>query len=96
MHWTEQARGNIINALRARSSTPAYTGATDEASVMALLIEERRRELWLEGQHLFDTIRFNITLQPATGTNFPKGGVYGNTKCLPLPNVERLNNPNLG
>ncbi|HEU0302883.1 MAG TPA: RagB/SusD family nutrient uptake outer membrane protein [Longimicrobium sp.] len=87
---------NIINALRARSATPAYTGPTDAASVMALLIEERRRELWLEGQHLYDTIRFDITLQPATGTTFPKGGIYGNTKCLPLPNVERLNNPNLG
>lgn len=87
---------SIINALRARSSTPAYTGPTDAASVMALLIEERRRELWLEGQHLYDTIRFNLTLQPATGTSFPKGGLYGNTKCLPLPNVERLNNPNLG
>jgi starch-binding outer membrane protein, SusD/RagB family len=86
----------IINALRARSSTPAYTGPTDATSVMALLIEERRRELWLEGQHLYDTIRFGIVLQPATGTNFSKGGTYGSTKCLPLPNVERLNNPNLG
>jgi starch-binding outer membrane protein, SusD/RagB family len=87
---------NIINALRARSSTPAYTGATDATSVMALLIEERRRELFLEGQHLYDAIRFNFALDPATGTNFPKGGTYGSTKCLPLPNVERLNNPNLG
>jgi hypothetical protein len=85
-----------INALRARSSTPAYTGPTDAASVTALLIDERRRELFLEGQHLYDTIRFNITLQPASGTTFPKGGAYGTTKCLPLPNVERLNNPNIG
>lgn len=87
---------NIINALRARSSTPAYTGATDQASVLALLIEERRRELWLEGQHLYDTIRFNLTLSPTTGSTFSKGGTYGTTKCLPLPNVERLNNPNIG
>lgn len=86
---------NIINALRARSSTPAYSGPTDAASVMTLLIEERRRELWLEGQHLYDTIRFNLALTPASGTNFPKGGTYGTTKCLPLPNVERLNNPNI-
>lgn len=87
---------NTINTLRARSSTPAYTGPQDAASVMALLIEERRRELWLEGQHLYDTIRFNLTLTPTSGTNFPKGGTYGTTKCLPLPNVERLNNPNIG
>lgn len=87
---------NIINALRARSSTPAYTGATGAASVLALLIEERRRELFLEGHHLYDAIRFNFTLDPATGASFPKGGTYGTTRCLPLPNVERLNNPNLG
>ena len=87
---------DIINALRARSATPAYTGPTDAASVMALLVEERRRELFLEGHHLYDTIRFNLTLEPATGATFPKGGTYGNTRCLPLPNVERLNNPNLG
>jgi hypothetical protein len=87
---------NTMNLLRARSATPGYTGATDAASVMALLIEERRRELWMEGQHLYDTIRFNINLTPTSGTNFPKGGTYGTTKCLPLPNVERLNNPNIG
>jgi starch-binding outer membrane protein, SusD/RagB family len=86
----------LINNLRDRSGTPHYTGPTDAASVMALLIEERRRELFLEGQHLYDTIRFSIALDPATGTSFPKGGTYGTTKCLPLPNVERLNNPNLG
>jgi starch-binding outer membrane protein, SusD/RagB family len=87
---------NTINALRARSGTPAYTGPTDAASVMNLLIQERRRELWLEGQHLYDLIRFNLTPTPAPGTSFPKGGQYGTTRCLPLPNVERLNNPNIG
>ncbi|HEX5725179.1 MAG TPA: RagB/SusD family nutrient uptake outer membrane protein [Longimicrobiaceae bacterium] len=86
----------IINALRARSSTPAYTGGTSAAEVMALLIDERRRELFLEGHHLYDSIRFNLSLQPATGTVFSKGGTYGSTKCMPLPDIERLNNPNIG
>lgn len=85
----------IIDALRARAGLPAYSGARDAASVLALLVEERRRELFLEGHHLYDAIRFGIALQPAAGTTFSKGGVYGDTKCLPLPNVERLNNPNL-
>jgi starch-binding outer membrane protein, SusD/RagB family len=85
---------NIINALRARAGIGGYAGDMSAAAVTDLLIEERRRELFLEGQHLYDTIRFNLTLQPATGSPFAKGGVYGTTKCLPLPNVERLNNPN--
>jgi hypothetical protein len=91
-----QGAVDIINALRARSSLPAYSGPVTTEAVMALLISERRRELFLEGHHLYDAIRFNLALQPAAGTVFPKGGVYGNTKCLPLPDVERLNNPNVG
>lgn len=86
---------NIINALRARASLPAYTGGTSAAEVMALLIEERRRELFLEGHHLWDARRFDLALTPATGTPFAKGGTYGNTRCLPLPNIERFNNPNI-
>lgn len=39
---------------------------------------------------------FNIPLIPASGTPYPvKGGNYGNTTCLPLPDVERFNNPNI-
>jgi hypothetical protein len=86
----------VINALRATQGVGAYAGGTSQAEVMDLLIEERRRELFLESHHLYDAIRFNIALQPATGSAFSKGGTYGTTKCLPLPNVERFNNPNIG
>lgn len=85
----------ILNALRARVGLPAYTGGTSAAEVLALLIEERRRELYLEGHHLWDVRRFDIALTPATGTPFAKGGSYGTTECLPLPNIERFNNPNI-
>ena len=44
---------------------------------------------------MFDTIRFNLPLVPAAGATFHAGGTYGNQKCLPLPDIERLNNPNL-
>jgi hypothetical protein len=31
------------------------------------------------------------------GANFPVGGgTYGNTTCLPLPDIEKNNNPSLG
>lgn len=86
----------IIDALRMRRDLPAYSGAVTAAAVMDLLVMERRRELFLEGHHLYDAIRFDLDLQPAPGTPFAKGGTYGTTRCLPLPDVERLNNPNVG
>jgi hypothetical protein len=69
--------------------------AAEQADIQGTLIEERRRELWLEGQRFYDINRFQsrITLTPATGTTFLKGGTYGPTRCLPLPDVERFNNP---
>ena len=87
---------NIINALRATHSLPAYTGATDAASIRTLIIEERQRELFVEGFRNYDIQRFNLPLVPAPGTVYPnKGGTYGNTTCLPLPDIERFNNPNV-
>jgi hypothetical protein len=84
-----------INKLRAKSSLPTYGGGT-AAEVRAQLIDERRRELFLEGQRLNDIIRFSIPQLPPAGTAFPfKGGVYGNQLCFPLPDVERNNNPTL-
>jgi hypothetical protein len=84
-----------INKLRAKSSLPPYAGGT-QAEVRAQLIDERRRELFLEGQRLGDIIRFKIPQSPAAGTPFPaKGGTYGNQLCFPLPDVERNNNPTL-
>lgn len=91
-----QTAVGIINQLRARHSLPPFA-STVEAEIQAQVREERRRELFLEGHRLFDTIRFNIPLNPAVGAPFPNGGgTYGSNKCLPLPDVERLNNPNIG
>ena len=85
----------FINQLRQRVGVPAFA-ATDAAAVRAQLPEERRRELFLESHRLFDTIRFNVPLNPAPGAPFPNGGgTYGDNKCLPLPDIERLNNPTL-
>lgn len=86
---------NGINALRAKANLPLYGGGT-QAEVRAQLIDERRRELFLEGQRLNDIIRFSIPQSPAAGTPFPvKGGIYGNQICFPLPDLERNNNPTL-
>ena len=95
-----QGAVDIINALHARAGIPAYAGGT-KAEVQAQIIEERRREFFLEGKRFGDLIRYNIAIQPAPGTAYPvKGGSYGpNTGlqlCFPLPDVELNNNPNIG
>jgi hypothetical protein len=90
-----QVAVGIINALRARHSLPAFASVV-ETEIQAQIREERRRELFVEGHRLYDTIRFNIPLYPAVGAVFPNGGgTYGANKCLPLPDVERLNNPGI-
>ena len=89
---------NIINALHTKAGIPPYAGGT-QAEVQAQIIEERRREFFLEGQRLGDLIRYNLTATPVKGTPFKNGGSYGNDTgiqlCFPLPDIERNNNPNI-
>lgn len=86
---------NIINQLHARVNLPPFQ-SNDPVAIQAQVQEERRRELFLEGHRLYDTIRFNVPLHPAVGAVFPNGGgTYGTNKCLPLPDIERLNNPTI-
>ncbi|MFL5496149.1 MAG: RagB/SusD family nutrient uptake outer membrane protein [Gemmatimonadales bacterium] len=89
---------SIINTLHANAGIPAFGGGTPE-EVMTQIIDERRRELFLEGQRLGDIIRYGLPLFPAPGSPFPVGGtdtgVYGTQVCFPLPSVERNNNPNI-
>jgi hypothetical protein len=41
--------------------------------------------------------RLDLPLNPPVGTVYPiKGGTYGDTRCFPLPDIERNNNPGLG
>jgi hypothetical protein len=91
----------IINTFRARGNQGPYAGPVDAASLRAEVIDQRRRELFLEGTHLGDIVRYSLTLTPATGANYPAGGQFGTQQCvgtdtrvgLPLPDIERQNNP---
>jgi hypothetical protein len=92
-----QSAVNIINALHTANGLPPFA-SVDPAAIQAQVLEERRREFFLEGQHLGDLRRKNIPLTPAAGTpyfNTSKGGVYGAASCFPLPDVERNANPSL-
>jgi starch-binding outer membrane protein, SusD/RagB family len=86
---------SIINTLRAAVNLKPYTGATDAASIKSLIISERQRALYAEGFRAFDVERFSVALTPAPGLTYRFGGVYGHTVCLPLPDVERVGNPNV-
>jgi len=84
----------IINELHARAGLEPYGGGS-AAGIQAHVIEERARELWLTGHRFFDIRRLNLPLDPAPGIDYRKGGVYGDTRCFPLPDVEIRNNPNI-
>lgn len=85
---------NALNRLHANAGLPAFS-SSDPDEIREHLIEERRRVLFLQGQHLNDLIRFNLPLLPPPGTPHRGGGEYGTMTCLPLPDVERANNPNI-
>jgi len=95
-----QVAVDLINGLRHRAGLSAasdVSGGT-AAAIQAQVVEERRRELFLDGHRLGDMIRSQLPLYPPAGRPFTpetaKGGVYGSQVCFPLPDVERLNNPN--
>jgi hypothetical protein len=85
----------IINTMRAAAGLNPYTGQTDAASIKDLIAGERQRVLFLEGFRAFDIERLNLPLVPATGSPYLQGGVYGGTVCLPIPDIEKNNNPNI-
>lgn len=85
----------IINELHARAGLPAFSSSsTDET--MDQVMYERRAEFFLDGHHLGDVRRYGLPLTPAAGSPYllQKGGVYGDSRCVPLSAREALNNPN--
>jgi starch-binding outer membrane protein, SusD/RagB family len=88
-----------LNTFRAAGNQGPYAGATDAASLLTEIIDQRRRALWLTGTHFPDLIRYDLQVAPLQGSATPWGQQFGpdvgSQMCLPLPNVERDNNPSL-
>jgi hypothetical protein len=83
-----------INAVRAAQGLPEWDpdeSATDQ-EIRDKLIDERSRTLFLEGQRMSDlrryVDRFGLDL-------FPSGPDAGDQTCMPLPDLERDNNPDI-
>jgi hypothetical protein len=102
-----QTAVDIINTLRSTVAALPWVAdshpglpqfsSTDPAAIFAEVWEERRRELFLHGSKLGDMLRLDIagvvTDDFETGLN-QRGDPYGPHTCYPLPDQEKLANPN--
>lgn len=92
---------NIINERHALAGIPSYDpgGTATQQQVIAQVIEERRRELFVEAGHRYnDHLRFRgtpyqIPFLGEPGSDHPAGinhknVPYGTTTCIPLPSIE--------
>src|SRR5690606_317359 len=75
---------DIINLLRSTYDLPQFS-SNDPEEIRAQVLEERRRELWLQGTRIGDMLRNDIPF--ATGLT-PKLEPYGTLTCIPLPDRE--------
>lgn len=83
---------DAINRVRAANNVPVLTGAPPTGQAFTdLVLEERRRQLFSEGQRYVDMLRYNLPFQQGVNR---KGQTYSDLTCVPLPDVETLNNPN--
>lgn len=98
----------ILAARHTAVGLPQYDAAelATEEQVIRVVIEERRRDLFVEGAwRLNDMLRFRgtpyeIPFLGEPGSIHPDGfdqtgQRYGTTTCLPLPDAERFGNPNI-
>jgi starch-binding outer membrane protein, SusD/RagB family len=90
-----QTAVNLINALHARVGMANFS-SSDPAAITSQLMYERKVELFLESHSLGDLRQYNLPLTPVPGVVFKDGsGTYASQRCFPLPDIERLNNPNI-
>jgi hypothetical protein len=83
---------DAINRVRTANGVPTLTGpAPTGQAFIDLVLEERRRQLFSEGQRYGDMLRYNL---PFTKGLTLKGNTYSDLTCVPLPDVETRNNPN--
>jgi len=105
--WVQRKYSGLSDAYVLASGAEAKL-ILDEAEgtlTGAALVQARQTQLFLQGTRLYDIARFMkvdpalVPLVPPAGTDYPEGGKYGDlggNMCMPLPDIERANNPNIG
>lgn len=88
---------DIINQIRDAQGIEEEFSSSDPDEIFAMVLDERRRTLFIEGQRMGDLRRLAEQNDPAT---LPEIGRFpeddeGDQICMPLPNAERDNNPDL-
>jgi starch-binding outer membrane protein, SusD/RagB family len=87
-----QAGLDAINRVRTANGVPTLAGPPPAGQAFTdLVLEERRRQLFSEGQRYGDMLRYNL---PFTKGTTLRGNTYSDLTCVPLPDVETRNNPN--
>jgi hypothetical protein len=89
-----QSAVNRINALRDKHSLPHFS-STDPQEIRNTIIEERRREFFLENRFWADKLRYDLWFPKGIGRAWPTHYVFGPTTCVLMPLTEYENNPNL-
>jgi len=83
-----------INAIRDVHGLPHFA-SSDEEEIFSAIIEERRREFFLEGaRHFMDKLRFGLWFPRGRGST-RVGDRYGFAYCLVLPATAYELNPNV-
>lgn len=89
----------LIQSRRQANEQEPWAGPHDDASLFEELLEQRRREFFLEGRRLGDWRRHPdaIRFVPQPGSEYPRAGhgPIGEQTCFPLPAKETRNNPNI-
>lgn len=82
---------DAVNRVRALTGVAPMAAPAPGTDWVSIVLEERRRQLFAEGQRYVDMLRKNLPF--TTGVN-RKGQTISNLTCVPLPDVETRNNPN--
>ncbi len=88
-----QSAVDRINALRDIHGLPHFS-STDEDEIYSAMIEERRREFFLEGKHFADKLRLGLWFPRGRGENW-RGEAFGYALCWLMPISEYENNENI-